>query len=609
MPRGHSTGNRRRLTNPRARTAPQRRTPEGPYETRHAPTRGGLSHPELSQFLDFIEGMEEETERALMIKPGSREVRLLVNLVRDHLNGRTTTTTSLVAGSGLSYGTALRTIKDCEARGLIVKRPRTRTGKTSSLHPTNTLLEQWQEFARRTRSILNSSFGGEFSPSEGSAYYFGSSYAAGNILPVQAALHHKLQLSGDLRLLAHADPTFMAMNALKRQFQTIFGVGVRGRALSIDRLREEILDNRERRISRYDIIASDLPWFGELAARGALLPLDGLMEYVDFDTDDFHPAAMASARYRGEQYGIPVQTTPELLVYRTDMFLEAGLSEPSTTEATLAAARHFHDPIRNRYGIAWNAGRGTPLGHTFLMVMGAFGRPIIDLDRVGHNFDGEDVRNENMRPMFQSDEARATAEYLLELVDYSPPTILSMSWYERGVAYANGSVALAYCYTLLAPLFELDADSPAHGHTGYLPHPVGPTGGAPIAPVGGYALAIPANISPERIDAVWRAICSLTSPGAVKLYLENGSVVSPRFSVSNDPQIRAISPIIPAVDQMARQGYLQMWPRPPVPEITELVAIAGDELHDVLRKMKSIDQALANAQNRADTLMRQRGYY
>jgi len=169
-------------------------------------------------------------------------------------------------------------------------------------------------------------------------------------------------------------------------------------------------------------------------------------------------------------------------------------------------------------------------------------------------------------------------------------------------------VAMAYCYTLLAPLFELDHSSSAHGNTGYLPHPVGPKA-QPIAPVGGYALAMPSNLSPDRVAAAWMAIRALTSPGAAKLYIANGSVVSPRFSVSSDPEVRAVSPIIPAVDAMARRGCLQMWPRPPVPEISEIIAIVGDEMHDMLRRRKSIDDALAGAQNRTDRLMREHDHY
>ena len=52
-----------------------------------------------------------------------------------------------------------------------------------------------------------------------------------------------------------------------------------------------------------------------------------------------------------------------------------------------------------------------------------------------------------------------------------------------------------------------------------------------------------------------------------------------------------------------------MWPRPPVPEITEIIAIAGEEMHDMLLGAKSCEAALANAQNRADALMRAHGHY
>lgn len=591
----------------RAATGAAAGAPEGPYETRHLPPGSGISSPEMLQFLDFIEQLEDETEAALEIRTGNREVRLLATLVRNHLNGKMTTSSSLAAASGLSYGTALRAIADCQSRGLIVKRPRTPTGKTFSLHPSPVLLDRWQEFARRTRSMLAANFSADKSALM-PHYFLGSSYSDASVLPLQPVLDSKLHLTGDLRVLVHADPTFMAMHALKKHFQNVFGTGIQIRALSIDRLHQEVLENGRRKASRYDIIACDLPWFGELASKGALQPLDALMHETGFDRRDFHPAAVASTRHRGVHYGVPVQTTPELLVYRTDLFSEAGIAEPVTTEGVLAAARQLHAPGAGRYGVAWNAARGTPLGHSFLMMLGAFGQPVIDLRRTPDGFDAESPHGEEMRPMLLSDAARQTAAYLMELLDYSPPSILSMSWYERAVAYASGAVALAYCYTLLAPLFELDRDSPAHGRTGYLPHPTGPAG-QPVAPVGGYALAMPSNLLPNRVAAAWAAIRSLTSPMAAKLYIANGSVVSPRFSVSSDPDVRGVSPIIPAVDAMARKGYLQIWPRPPVPEISEIIAIVGNELHDMLTRRVSIEDALAAAQNRCDALMRSNGHY
>lgn len=194
------------------------------------------------------------------------------------------------------------------------------------------------------------------------------------------------------------------------------------------------------------------------------------------DVSDFHPQALASARYAGQQYGLPVQTTPELLAYRRDVFEAHGISPPHTITDTLNAARKIHNPFSNEMaGIAWNAARGTPLGHSFLFVMAAFGQPVLNLRKTDFGFDGECVEGESFRPMFDTDQARSTAEYFLELLQYSPRSILNMSWYERARCFADGKAGIAYCATLLAPLFELDTNSPAHGQVDYLPTPPDPS--------------------------------------------------------------------------------------------------------------------------------------
>ena len=586
-----------------------RNKPEGPYETSDRRHSSGVSNQEMFRFLDFIEQLEQETERSLSIRRGYSEIRILSTLMRNHLSGKLTTSSSLVGASGLTYGTAMRAIEAIEKRGLLVRRPRTPTGKSFSLHPSKRLMLEWQEFARRARSLIGGTVGiGPAGQATDRDYFFGASYADGNVLPPPSVMDTKLPIAKDLRLLVHADPTFMAMHVLKKQFETIFGVGIKSRALSIDRLRAEILDNAAAPRSRYDVVACDLPWFGEMAEAGHFLSLDDLMQKSGFDASDFHPEAMASARYKSQQYGIPVQATPELLVFRRDVFESHGLMPPRTIEETLAAAKAIHDPFHGMAGIAWNAARGTPLGHSFLFVIAAFGQPILNLRLTEGGYDGEHVEGENFRPMFDTPEAHATAEYFLELLNYSPRGILNMSWYERARCYADGETGCAYCATLLAPLFELDQSSPAYGQTEYLPHPCGPTGRR-IAPLGGYALAIPSNIATDRINPIWTALATLTSAQTVKLYIENGSLVSPRFSVSMDPEVKQISPLISIVDEMARFGILQMWPRPPVPEIADIIAIAGEEIHDMLLGDKSVSEALANSQNRADALMRAHGHY
>lgn len=237
------------------------------------------------------------------------------------------------------------------------------------------------------------------------------------------------------------------------------------------------------------------------------------------------------------------------------------------------------------------------------MVMGAFGQPVLNLSRTADGFDIEWTGVENLQPMFQSPEARQTVEYLQELLEVSPPEILHINWYDRARIYAEGRAAMAYSHSLLAPIYELDPASPAYRKTGYASHPTGPLG-RPIVPMGGYSLAIPANIDPARIGDVWIALQTMTSASATKVYLTNGSLSSPRSSVSNDPEVSALSPMISAIDSMAAKGFLRTWPRVAVPGISDVIAVAGDEIHSILRGDKSIQQGLTAAQYRVSSLMR-----
>ncbi|QOR40389.1 extracellular solute-binding protein [Billgrantia diversa] len=581
--------------------------PEGPYDSLSETPMPKLSNTELSRFIDFIEQFEEETESSLSMKQGYREMRMMLHLMRNHLAGRLTTPTSLADASGLSYGTAKRGIESIMARGLILSRPRTKSGKTVSLHPSSLMIEEWETYAHRIKALLGPLFGVD-PASDSGRKIFHDPAATSQVISPPAVLSARLELKGGLRGLIHADPTFMAMHNLKQQLESIFGLAIHNSARSIDDLLEAVLNNGARAKSRYDLVACDLPWFGELASKGLLLPLDRFIRRDAYDLSDFHPVAVQSTQYAGRQYGIPLQTTPELLCYRKDILEEAQLEPPTTTEELIKAARRLHDPARGRYGIAWNAARGTPLGHTFSFLMAKFGQPILNLSRNERGYDFQHASGEELRPMFQSDAAYRACEYMLDILKYSPPNILSMAWYERAQSYATGEACMAYCYTLLAPLIEFDRKSPAWGKTGYLPHPIG-NHGRVITPIGGYALAIPANLAEERIEDVWTALRHLTSANMSKLYILNGSLVTPRYSVSRDPEVTRLSPLIEIVDDMARKDILQAWPRPPVPGVTDVISIAGHEIFEVLDGRRSIKKALAMAQDRADRVMRDRGLY
>ena len=583
------------------------RLPEGPYEG-NLENRSDLKYIRQNLIiLNIFSELRINSSESFNIGLDLREIGIIIELIKCHYEGRQSTMSSLASASGLAYGTAHRAIEKLLKEGQIIQRERTSTGRSFSLHPSLDLLKRWHDLSNYTHRLIEISLSSDVDynkalrklPKQKNTF---------KLVSPPTVLKEKLKLNHGLRVLVHADPTFMAMNGLKRQFEMIMGVDIHSKALSIDRLRKEIVENGKRQISDYDIIACDLPWFGEMVKRKRLLPLNSYIKLSDMDLSDFIPDAIASTIQNNQNFGIPVLSTAELLVYRTDLFDDAQLQPPTTFQETINAAKALSKPQIGQYGIAWNGGRGTALGHTFMVIMAAHGQPIINLDPESDGFNAKHVIGEHHRPMFLSQAARDCAEYLKELKDYSPPDILSTTWYDRAQNFSTGKVAMVYCHTLLANLFELDPTSPAYGNAGYLPQPTQP-GGRSISPLGGYALAIPSNISTERASEAWKAIEMLTSASSAKLFIANGSLASPRFSINQDPEIKSLSPIIGVVDRLAKTGVLKMWPRPPVPGISSIISIAGEEIHNYLSNTKKLDQALLDAQNRSDQVMKEHGHY
>ncbi|ARU02543.1 bacterial extracellular solute-binding protein [Yoonia vestfoldensis] len=566
---------------------------------------GVMPAADLDRLTQFLSNLTMEIDNAIDPNTANPHLNMILHLLQSHSAGRIVSPSSMVSAAGVPYATATRKLAEIQDAGLIERRARTKTGKSFSLHPSSDLLEGFSQLADRIDRLVRASFEVMDPSPETTDYYFGGSYQPGRAaIPPLSALAQPLKLSGGLRILVHGDPTFMVMEGLKRQFEQIVGTNIHQRAFSIDRLREEALRNAERPKSRYDLIAIDLPWVGEFVEKGVIRPLDEVMDIARLDPADFHTAGWRAAHWGGRPYGVPSQTTPELLFFRKDWFANEAIEPPTTTAGVIDAARHFHNPQRGRYGVAWNAARGTALGHTFMMTCAAFGQPIIDIPKIAGGFDTDNLAKGGFTPTLNTDRALEAADYLMQLMDYSPPDILSMSWYERVRPYGAGHVAMAYGYTLLAPYFELDQNSPAHGNTGYLVHPHGPQG-APIAPVGGYVLCVPTNLPDERIDDTVEALVSFTSPGAQKLYAQNGSRTEPRYSVGADPEVRRLSPIFGLLDQMSWRDELQFWPRPPIPQVSQIINICGHELHDMLRGIVSPRHALDRVQARAEQILRQ----
>jgi len=106
-----------------------------------------------------------------------------------------------------------------------------------------------------------------------------------------------------------------------------------------------------------DLPILDSQWIGEAVLGNHLVELSGWME-GNLEVDDFVPAALAAyGEYpagSGEYYGVPAMADVQMLVYRADLFEEAGFDGPADTwEGVLEQAQTFKDGDLVENGWVW----------------------------------------------------------------------------------------------------------------------------------------------------------------------------------------------------------------------------------------------------------------
>lgn len=128
----------------------------------------------------------------------------------------------------------------------------------------------------------------------------------------------------------------------------------------------------------------DLLWVnsvtvGAFAERGYLLPTaDYLAASTVISQDDFFEGLFGHVMYRGENYGLPIDTGTRALFYNIAMLEEKGVEPPQTLEDLTAALPILTDPDNGVYGLTYAGGERwvwlyealgmltVPNGHSFV---------------------------------------------------------------------------------------------------------------------------------------------------------------------------------------------------------------------------------------------------
>lgn len=522
---------------------------------------------------------------------------IVSHLIEAEFRGQVVTITSLSSVTGLPYATARRFIKTLIGKGLIVKEARSASGKSYSLHPSDELTAAFDRYVRAIKSIVADTIGVRDPRTGVNEYYFGGVRAAQFVPP--HSLARAVSAGGELKFLLNDDPFFTSLRNLWTDFRSDLGSASSFRMCRGPDTRRELIENRRREVSHYDIVSVDLAWLGELAESGVLQPVADLLDQSEYAQSVADADLRALGQWNGDTYGVPIYCSVNTFLARSDLFAEAGLNYPTTFDEVIRCGQRLARDGCD--GIVWDAARGAPVAQSFMALMPAAGGSPLSVRGALGPLARRRLDEGELAAIIASEAGRRALDFMHRLVGISPPDILSLAWDDSLERFMSGGAAMGYMWSMRATRLEYDLKSAVRQRVKYLSQPVA-FGGTRASALSGFLLAIPANLPRERARMAIEAIGWLISAEASDAPSQQNLPVAPRFAVGANPDRKAGSRTLNFMQDLAVKGLLHIQHRPLTPHFPMIEEILGDEIHAALRGDKPDACALAEAARRIEAL-------
>ncbi|MDV6282610.1 sugar ABC transporter substrate-binding protein [Rhodococcus jostii] len=332
--------------------------------------------------------------------------------------------------------------------------------------------------------------------------------------------------------------------------------------------------------------------------------LKNLSEYAEategYDEADFIPTLRESLSYEGNMYSVPFYGESSFLMYRKDLFEQAGitLSEKPTWAEVAAAAKQLDS--EDMAGICL---RGKP----------GWGELLAPLDTVINTFGGRWF-DEDWNAQLTSPEVERAVQFYVDLVrEYGEPGAATSGFGECATQLAQGQVAMWYDSTSAVSTLEDPASSAVVGKIGYAPAPIEVKDNSGW--LYSWSLGIPE--SSENPDAAWKFISWMTDKQYIRTVGEDlgWERVPPgsRLSTYEIPEYKEASaaygpltleaiedatPDAPTVQPVPYTGVQFL----AIPEFQDLGTRVSQQISAAIAGQQTVPEALAQAQQYAEVV-------
>ena len=335
------------------------------------------------------------------------------------------------------------------------------------------------------------------------------------------------------------------------------------------------------RVSEPDVLQLDVIWTSEFAGAGWILPLESFAA----DADDFVPASLDAARWRGRFYAVPWFVDLGLLYWRTDLLR----GPPQSLSDLREAVRRVRRTGEPRFGLVWQGARYEGLVTVFVEHLGSFGGGILD------------VRG---RVIVDQPAAVRALTFMCDAIARDglvPPSVLSWREEQTRFVFQNGDAVLMRNWPYAWSLMQDSTQSRVAGRFAVAAFPA-EDGRQPTSALGGAQLAI--NAASGNAALAWELVSFLTAPEQM---LERAQLIGQLPARRSLYDTAALAEALPFPMNQVRGILDAATARPVTPVYSELSEILQVRLHRALSGQQTPAAALLEAAREIRTLLARSG--
>jgi sorbitol/mannitol transport system substrate-binding protein len=373
-------------------------------------------------------------------------------------------------------------------------------------------------------------------------------------------------------------------------------------------LRDRVTQDIATQGGQYDVVTIGTYEVPIWAENGWITNLDDYAGEGDYDPDDLIPPIRQALSYEDSLYAVPFYGESSFLMYRKDLFDQAGLTMPEqpTWQEVAEFAKTLHAPDNNLAGICL---RGLP----------GWGEVLAPLNTVILTFGGRWYDEEWNAHLTDPETVEAVQFYVDLVTNYGEPGAPNAGFSECLTALGQGNAAMWVDATVAAGLLEDPENSTVAGKMGYVPAPVVETESSGW--LWAWSLAMPETS--EKKDAAWAFMSWATSKEYMQLVGEElgWTRVPPgsRLSTYEIPEyqeaaaayaqqtidaINAVNPEQPGVHPQPWVGVQYV----AIPEFQDLGTRVSQEISAAIAGQQTVQEAMEKAQQYAEETAVEGGY-